>query len=92
MNAPLIIGEVGTAPVAPEAIIIELQKDDVIRLLCGSDIPEGGIPMLTYVDAGLLYWNRTGMQELPIDELMRLYALLHWNPAPPPKPSRIVIA
>lgn len=81
MNKPLIIGEVGTVPA--DTIIVELGKEDVIRLVCGSDIPLGGIPMVTKLTVNQRQeqwvWCRDSLRTLTIDELMQIYALINWS-------------
>lgn len=68
--------------VQPESITIELRKDDVIRMLKGSDAPYG------------MAWDELAMQEQSIEELMEIYAQLNWSnqPVEASDAPRIVLA
>ena len=67
---------------APESLTVELQKDDVIRMLKGSNAPFG------------MAWDERAMQEQPISELMEIYAQLNWSDKPieESEAPRIVLA
>lgn len=55
---------------APETITIELRKDDVIRMLKGSNAPAG------------MLWDERSMNEYSIEDLMEIYAQLNWSGQP----------
>jgi len=49
------------------SITIELRKDDVIRMLKGSNAPAG------------MLWDERAMNEYSIEALMEIYAQLNWS-------------
>ncbi len=51
-----------------ESVTVELQKSDVIRMLKGGPAPFG------------MDWDERAMNASHIDELMALYASIHWGP------------
>lgn len=77
-NAPMeklqkFVGEVGAEVEASEqepSITIELRKDDVIRMLKGSNAPAG------------MLWDERSMNEYSIEDLMEIYAQLNWSGQP----------
>lgn len=52
------------------SITIELRKDDVIRMLKGSNAPAG------------MLWDERSMNEYSIEDLMEIYAQLNWSGQP----------
>lgn len=80
-----------------EKIAVELDRNDVINLLCGSATPQAGMPQITYEamstkDGPYFRWDREAMRTVPIDELMQVYALLNWSkPRAAEQPKSLII-
>lgn len=77
-NAPMdklqkFVDEADAAAKANEqepSITIELRKDDVIRMLKGSNAPAG------------MLWDERSMNEYSIEDLIEIYAQLNWSGQP----------
>lgn len=78
-----------------DSITVELHKDDVVRMVCGSSIPSSGIPMVTKLVGNQhnqqWEWDREALKSLTIDELMQVYALINWSAPPVVEQPRIIV-